>query len=475
MKKHTTKREKRLAPISIDTKTELIDHTRPQGDVRRQQLRSTKRTSPHQTRTTRSKKLDNKRTYQHKDKNSRTNNKGIKVWGGKAGKPKVTKQEPHHSSEKNNYDYDEEKDDNISKYILINFKTSWFNVQIPNQLIPNQPRIDKNPTRLMVLNRRNRTIQHQYIKDLKSYFVPGDTIVLNNTKMYPSILYGKKEKNGSDIQVYLLREINPNEKSWEVLVQPARKIRIGNRLFFLDENNDKLIAVVHDNTISKGRIIKFHCDLPYNCFKQKLTNLCKIQGKRQDVLSTTFKKPFIDYSNMQTSYAKTEGSTSPHFPGLHLSKYILKQLEFYGINISYVTLHLGHETYEQIMVEDIQKHKMKEEYFQITHQACRVINSSLKSQQKVCAIGTSTLRALESSVSPSNTLIPNNKWTNKFIYPYYNFKIANALLTHFHPPQSTLMPLLAAFLGYDFLKYAYEMAIQKKYKFYQFGDAMLII
>ncbi|MGX6961086.1 MAG: S-adenosylmethionine:tRNA ribosyltransferase-isomerase [Candidatus Karelsulcia muelleri] len=364
---------------------------------------------------------------------------------------------------------------NISKYIGINFKTSDFKFKIPNQLIPNKPRIDNNKTRLMVLNRSNLTIQHKYINDFNSYLVPGDTIVLNNTKMYKSILYGKKEKNGSDIQVYLLREINQNEKSWEVLVQPARKIRIGNRLFFLDENNEKLIAVVHDNTISKGRILKFHCDLPNKIFKKKIKNLGKIQSEIQSGLSTSFKKPFIDFSKMQTIYAKKEGSTSPHFPGLHISKYILKKLEFYGINISYVTLHLGHDTYEKIIVEDIQKHKMKEEYFQITHQACNFINSSIKSQQKVCAIGTSTLRALESSVSPYNTLIPNKKWTNKFIYPYYKFNIANSLLTNFHQPQSTLMPLLAAFIGYDFLKYAYDIAIKNKYQFYNFGDAMLIL
>ncbi|MGX7591290.1 tRNA preQ1(34) S-adenosylmethionine ribosyltransferase-isomerase QueA [Candidatus Karelsulcia muelleri] len=360
---------------------------------------------------------------------------------------------------------------NISKDILINFKNSDFNFKVPKQLIPNQPIIDKNKTRLMVLNRRNMTIQHKSINDFNSYFVTGDTIVLNNTKMYQSILYGKKEKNGSDIQVYLLREINQNEKSWEVLVQPARKIRIGNRLFFLDENNEKLIAVVHDNTISKGRIIKFHCDLPNKIFKKKIKNL----GKIQSGLYTCFKKPFIDCSNMQTIYAKKEGSTSPHFPGLHISKYILKKLEFYGIHISYVTLHIGPDTYEKIIVEDIQKHKMKEEYFKITHQACNFINSSIKSQKKVCAIGTSTLRALESSVSPYKTLIPNNKWTNKFIYPYYKFQIANSLLTNFHTPKSTLMPLLAAFAGYDFLKYAYDIAIKKKYQFYKFGDAMLII
>jgi S-adenosylmethionine:tRNA ribosyltransferase-isomerase len=360
---------------------------------------------------------------------------------------------------------------NIYNYILINLKSSDFKFQIPKQLIPNNPRRDKNKTRLMVLNRRNMTIQHKYINDFNSYFVQGDTLVLNNTKMYKYILYGKKEKNGSDIQVYLLREINQNEKSWEVLVQPARKIRIGNRLFFLDENNEKLIAVVHDNTISKGRIIKFNCDLPNKIFKKKIKKL----GKIQSGLYTRFKKPFIDFSNLQTIYAKKEGSTSPHFPGLHISKYILKKLEFYGINISYVTLHLGHETYEKILVEDIQKHKIKEEYFKITQKSCNFINSSIKSQTKVCAIGTSTLRALESSVSPYKTLIPNKKWTNKFIYPYYKFNIANSLLTNFHPPKSTVMPLLAAFIGYDFLKYAYEIAIKKKYQFYNFGDAMLII
>ncbi|MGX7592002.1 tRNA preQ1(34) S-adenosylmethionine ribosyltransferase-isomerase QueA [Candidatus Karelsulcia muelleri] len=360
---------------------------------------------------------------------------------------------------------------NISKQILINFKTSDFNFQVPKKLIPKKPRLDKEKVRLMVLNRENRSIDHQYLYNLNNYFVPGDTIVFNNTKMYKSILYGKKEKTGDKIQVYLLREVNKKEKSWEVLVQPARKIRIGNRLFFLDENNDKMLAVVHDNTISKGRILKFNSDLPNKEFKRKINHLVKIQAD----IYTDFKHSFLDLSKMQTIYAKKAGSTSPHFPGLHFSKFLLKKLELQGVNFSYITLHLGTNTYEKILVEDLQKHKMKEEYFNIPIRACQLINSSLKSQQKVCAVGTSTLRALESSVSIYNTLNPNKKWTNKFIYPYYKFNIVNSILTNLHPPKSTLIPLLSAFAGYEFLMKAYDIAIKEKYKFYNFGDAMLII
>ncbi|WP_204086424.1 tRNA preQ1(34) S-adenosylmethionine ribosyltransferase-isomerase QueA [Candidatus Karelsulcia muelleri] len=360
---------------------------------------------------------------------------------------------------------------NISKNVLINFKTSDFNFTVPKKLIPNKPRFDNEKVRLMVLNRENMSIDHQYIYNFNKYFLNGDTIVFNNTKMYQYILYGKKEKTGDNIQVYLLREVNKKEKSWEVLVQPARKIRIGNRLFFLDENNEKMLAVVHDNTISKGRILKFKSELPNKEFKRKINHLGKIQAD----IYTDWKNSFLDLSKMQTIYAKKAGSTSPHFPGLHFSKLLLKKLELQGVNFSYITLHLGTNTYEKILVEDLQKHRMKEEYFNIPKKACKLINSSLKSHKKVCAVGTSTLRALESSVSTYNTLNPNKKWTNKFIYPYYKFNIVNSILTNLHPPKSTLIPLLSAFTGYEFLMKAYDIAIKEKYKFYNFGDAMLIL
>ncbi|MGX7590292.1 tRNA preQ1(34) S-adenosylmethionine ribosyltransferase-isomerase QueA [Candidatus Karelsulcia muelleri] len=370
-----------------------------------------------------------------------------------------------------NFNYHNKKEIyNISKDILINLKNSDFNFTVPKKLIPNKPRIDEE-VRLMVLNRENMSIDHQYIYNFNNYFFNGDTIVFNNTKMYKSILYGKKEKTGDNIQVYLLREVNKKEKSWEVLVQPARKIRIGNRLFFLDENNEKLLAVVHDNTISKGRILKFNSDLPNKEFKRKINHLGKIQSD----IYTDLKNSFLDLSKMQTLYAKKAGSTSPHFPGLHFSKLLLKKLELQGVNFSYITLHLGTNTYEKILVEDLQKHRMKEEYFNIPIKACQLINSSLKSHKKVCAVGTSTLRALESSVSTYNTLNPKKNWTNKFIYPYYKFNIVNSILTNLHPPKSTLIPLLCAFTGYEFLMKAYDIAIKEKYKFYNFGDAMLIL
>ncbi|MGX7590721.1 tRNA preQ1(34) S-adenosylmethionine ribosyltransferase-isomerase QueA [Candidatus Karelsulcia muelleri] len=375
-------------------------------------------------------------------------------------------------SSQSQYCYGYKKDNyNISKNVLINFKTSDFNFTVPKKLIPNKPRFDNEKVRLMVLNRDNMSIDHQYIYNFNKYFLNGDTIVFNNTKMYQYILYGKKEKTGDNIQVYLLREVNKKEKSWEVLVQPARKIRIGNRLFFLDENNEKMLAVVHDNTISKGRILKFNSELPNKEFKRKINHLGKIQAD----IYTDLKNSFLDLSKMQTIYAKKAGSTSPHFPGLHFSKLLLKKLELQGVNFSYITLHLGTNTYEKILVEDLQKHRMKEEYFNIPKKACKLINSSLKSHKKVCAVGTSTLRALESSVSTYNTLNPNKKWTNKFIYPYYKFNIVNSILTNLHPPKSTLIPLLSAFTGYEFLMKAYDIAIKEKYKFYNFGDAMLIL
>ncbi|MGX7592289.1 tRNA preQ1(34) S-adenosylmethionine ribosyltransferase-isomerase QueA [Candidatus Karelsulcia muelleri] len=376
-----------------------------------------------------------------------------------------------HKNEKKNTKIKLKKKENynISRYILINFKTSDFNFKVPKRLIPSKPRFDYDNVRLMVLNRAYKSIDHQYLSNFHNYFGRGDTIVFNNTKMYKSILYGKKEKTDDNIQVYLLREVNKKEKSWEVLVQPARKIRIGNRLFFLDENNEKLLAVVHDNTISKGRILKFLSKIPQKEFKKKINHLGKIQSKLD------FKNSFLDLSKMQTIYAKKAGSTSPHFPGLHFSKLLIKKLQLQEVNFSYITLHLGANTYDKILVEDLQKHKMKEEYFNIPIKACKVINSSLKNHNKICAIGTSTLRALESSVSTFNTLNPNKKWTNKFIYPYYKFNIVNSLFTKFHPPKCTLIPLLSAFVGYDFLMKAYDIAIKENYNFSHFGDAMLII
>ncbi|MGX7592426.1 tRNA preQ1(34) S-adenosylmethionine ribosyltransferase-isomerase QueA [Candidatus Karelsulcia muelleri] len=383
---------------------------------------------------------------------------------------KTTKKDlPKRFHEKKNTKIKKKENYNISRYILINFKTSDFNFKVPKRLIPSKPRFDYDNVRLMVLNRASKSIDHQYISNFHNYFGRGDTIVFNNTKMYKSILYGKKEKTDDNIQVYLLREVNKKEKSWEVLVQPARKIRIGNRLFFLDENNEKLLAVVHDNTISKGRILKFLSKIPHKEFKKKINHLGKIQSKLD------FKNSFLDLSKMQTIYAKKAGSTSPHFPGLHFSKLLIKKLHLQEVNFSYITLHLGANTYDKILVEDLQKHKMKEEYFNIPIKACKVINSSLKNHHKICAIGTSTLRALESSVSTFNTLNPNKKWTNKFIYPYYKFNIVNSLFTKFHPPKCTLIPLLSAFVGYDFLMKAYDIAIKENYKFSHFGDAMLII
>ncbi|UOQ32946.1 S-adenosylmethionine:tRNA ribosyltransferase-isomerase [Candidatus Karelsulcia muelleri] len=408
-------------------------------------------------------------SYKSKSK-SKSNSSKSKKSKSKSSKSKSNKSKSNSKKSKKSRKKDSY---NISKHILINFKTSDFNFTVPKKLIPNKPRIDNEKVRLMVLNRDNMSIDHQYIYNFNNYFFNGDTLVFNNTKMYKSILYGKKEKTGDNIQVYLLREVNKKEKSWEVLVQPARKIRIGNRLFFLDENNEKMLAVVHDNTISKGRILKFNSDLPNKEFKRKINHLGKIQS---DIYTDTdFKNSFLDLSKMQTIYAKKAGSTSPHFPGLHFSKLLLKKLELQGVNFSYITLHLGTNTYEKILVEDLQKHRMKEEYFNIPIKACKLINSSLKSQKKVCAVGTSTLRALESSVSTYNTLNPNKKWTNKFIYPYYKFHIVNSILTNFHPPKSTLIPLLSAFTGYEFLMKAYDIAIKEKYKFYNFGDAMLIL
>ena len=348
-------------------------------------------------------------------------------------------------------------------------KLSHFKFDLPDELLAEYPSEQRDEARLMVLNRKDQTIEHKLFKDLVDYFDEGDMMVFNNTKVFPARLYGNKEKTGARIEVFLLRELNKESRLWDVLVDPARKIRIGNKLFFGE--NDDLVAEVIDNTTSRGRTLRFLFDGSYDEFRKKL----------QDLGETPLPK-FInreaepsDVERYQTIYAKHEGAVAAPTAGMHFSKHLIKRLEIKGIELAEVTLHVGLGTFQPVEVEDLSKHKMDSEEIIIPESAANAVNKALAAKKRVCAVGTTVMRTMESSMSADYRLKPYQGWTHKFIFPPYDFGIANAMITNFHTPQSTLMMMAAAFAGHDFLKVAYTEAIKEKYNFYSYGDAMLII
>ena len=348
-------------------------------------------------------------------------------------------------------------------------KLSHFKFELPEELLASYPAEQRDEARLMVLDRKTQTIEHKLFKDLVNYFDEGDVMVFNNTKVFPARLYGNKEKTGARIEVFLLRELNAESRLWDVLVDPARKIRIGNKLFFGD--NDDLVAEVIDNTTSRGRTLRFLFDGSYEAFRKKLQELGETPLPKyieRDV------EP-LDDERYQTIYAKHEGAVAAPTAGLHFSRHLLKRLEIKGTDLAEVTLHVGLGTFNPVEVEDLSKHKMDSEEIDIPENAAKVINNAIDTKKRVVAIGTTVMRTLESSVSADHHLKPYNGWTNKFIFPPYEFSIADAMVTNFHTPKSTLMMMAAAFAGHDFLKEAYALAIKEKYNFYSYGDAMLII
>ena len=321
----------------------------------------------------------------------------------------------------------------------------------------------------MVLNRKEQTIEHKMFKDLIDYFDQDDVLVMNNTKVFPARLYGNKEKTGARIEVFLLRELNPETRLWDVLVDPARKIRIGNKLYFGDD--ETLVAEVIDNTTSRGRTLRFLFDGSYEEFRNKLTELGETplpKYIKRDVEPE-------DAERYQTIFAKEEGAVAAPTAGLHFSKHLLKRLEIKGVDFAEVTLHVGLGTFSAVEVEDLSKHKMDSEEMRIDQSTVDVINNAIVEKRRICAIGTTAMRALESSVSSQHTLNPYAGWTNKFVFPPHDFSIANAMVTNFHTPKSTLLMMVSAFAGYDFTKRAYQEAIKEKYNFFSYGDAMLII
>jgi len=348
-------------------------------------------------------------------------------------------------------------------------KLSQFNFDLPQELLAEYPSEHRDEARLMVLNRKEQTIEHKLFKDLINYFDEGDVMMLNNTKVFPARMYGNKEKTGARIEVFLLRELNAEHRLWDVLVDPARKIRIGNKLFFGED--ESLVAEVIDNTTSRGRTLRFLFDGSYDEFRNKLIEL------GQTPLPKYIKRDVEpeDEERYQTIFAKHEGAVAAPTAGLHFSKHLMKRLEIKGVDFAEMTLHVGLGTFNPVEVEDLSKHKMDSEQIIIPQEACDVVNNALETKRKVCAVGTTVMRTVESSVSASHRLNAYEGWTNKFIFPPYDFSIANCMVTNFHTPKSTLLMMIAAFAGHEFVMEAYQEAIKEKYKFYSYGDAMLII
>jgi S-adenosylmethionine:tRNA ribosyltransferase-isomerase len=321
----------------------------------------------------------------------------------------------------------------------------------------------------MVLHRKTGKIEHKHFKDILSYFNDGDVMVVNNTKVFPARMYGNKEKTGAKIEVFLLRELNRESRLWDVLVDPARKIRIGNKLYFGDD--DSLVAEVIDNTTSRGRTLRFLFDGPYEQFK------ATIEALGQTPLPKYIKRKVVpeDSERYQTIFAEHEGAVAAPTAGMHFSKELMKRMELKGVHFEPVTLHVGLGTFRAVEVEDLTKHKMDSEQMWIPEKTAQSVNLALAGKKKVCAVGTTSMRALETSVSTSNTLKPFEGWTNKFIFPPYDFSIANCMITNFHMPESTLLMMVCAFGGFDLVMEAYKTAVKEKYRFLSYGDAMLIL
>lgn len=348
-------------------------------------------------------------------------------------------------------------------------KLSAFKFNLPKELLAEYPAKNRDESRLMVVDRKTGKIHHKVFKDIINYFDDGDVLLLNDTKVFPARMYGNKEKTGAKIEVFLLRELNAESRLWDVLVDPARKIRIGNKLYFGD--NDALVAEVIDNTTSRGRTLRFLFDGTYEEFRQALYDM----GETPLPKYIKRKVEETDKERYQTVFAKTEGAVAAPTAGLHFSRELLKRLEIKGVDFGYLTLHVGLGTFRQVEVEDLTKHKMDSEEVIIPAATAELVNRAIDRKKRVCAVGTTAMRAVETSVSVSGHLNPYKGWTNKFIFPPYDFSVANCMITNFHTPESTLLMMVSAFGGYDLINKAYKEAIKEKYKFFSYGDAMLIL
>lgn len=347
-------------------------------------------------------------------------------------------------------------------------KLSKFSFDLPANLIAQEPSKNRDESKLMVLNRSTQKIEHKKFKDILNIFDDGDLFIMNNTRVFPARMYGNKEKTGAKIEVFLLRELNEEHKLWDVLVDPARKIRVGNKLYFGD---DDLVAEVVDNTTSRGRTIRFLFDGS----KEEFNHIVRKLGETPipKYIERPVKKE--DEERYQTIFAKVEGAVAPPTAGLHFSRELMMRMDIKGINFTELTLHQGLGTFRNVEVEDLSKHKMDSENYIISETTADLVNAAKNNKKRIVAVGSGAMRAIESSVSSTGTLNASSGWTDKFIAPHYDFSIANAFITNFHAPESTLLMLATAFGGYDFIMEAYKEAVKKKYNFQCYGDAMLIL
>lgn len=348
-------------------------------------------------------------------------------------------------------------------------KLSQYKYDFSPDMLAKYPAENRDESRLLIFDRKSGKIDHKIFKDIIGYFKEGDVMIFNNTKVFPARLYGNKEKTGAEIEIFLLRELNRDQRLWDVLVDPARKIRIGNKLYFGDD--DALVAEVIDNTTSRGRTLRFLFDGDYDQFKAALFQLGETPLPRW----VRPKVESIDQERYQTIFAKEEGAVAAPTAGLHFSRHLLKRLEIKGVGCAEVTLHVGLGNFRSVDVEDLTKHKMDSEQIFIPDTAVNTVNTARTREKRVCAIGTTVMRTIESSVSTDGMLKPFDGWTNKFIFPPYDFSVANSMVTNFHLPYSTQLMMVSAFAGYDPLMNVYQTAKKEGYKFGTYGDAMLIL
>ena len=348
-------------------------------------------------------------------------------------------------------------------------KLSQYNYNFTPDLLAKYPTENRDESRLMVIDRKTGKIEHRIFKDIIDYFEEKDVMILNNTKVFPARLYGNKEKTGAEIEIFLLRELNKEQRLWDVLVDPARKIRIGNKLYFGDD--DLLVAEVIDNTTSRGRTLRFLFDGSYDEFKAALFKLGETPLPRW----VREKVEPEDAERYQTIFARHEGAVAAPTAGMHFSKHLMKRMEIKGVDSAFITLHVGLGNFRTVDVEDLSKHKMDSEQFFVTEEAAEAVNNAKRSGHKVVSIGTTVMRTLETAVSTNGMIKPMEGWTNKFIFYPYDFTVADAMVSNFHLPYSTQLMMVAAFGGYDTVMNAYKVAKQEGYRFGTYGDAMLIL
>lgn len=348
-------------------------------------------------------------------------------------------------------------------------KLSQFKFKLPDELIAQHPSKNRDECRLMVLDAKTGDIQHLVFKDILQFFDEGDVMIFNDTKVFPARLYGNKEKTGARIEVFLLRELNKEHKFWDVLVEPARKIRIGNKLYF--GNDDSMVAEVIDNTTSRGRTLRFLYDGPHDEFKSALYALG--ETPLPDYITRPVEPE--DEERYQCIFAQKEGAVVAPAAGMHFSRELLKRMEIKGVERAFLTLHSGRGNYREIDVEDLTKHRMDSEEMVVDGDLVDIVNAAKDRESKVCAVGTSVLRGIASAVCMHGHIMTYEGWTNKFIFPPYDFTVCDALVSNFHMPLSTMLMMVAAFGGYEHVLNAYDVAIKEKYAFGAYGDAMLVL